>query len=183
MNFNELYNRHKRTEQLCFFFFVNRFIWWPFVAHLWPICDSLIPLTGIFRTIILKLLLKLSFCWIFIAYWCKTIIFSLAIIAGYNDNIDVNLFQYFTIALANDVTVAMATSYRYALKIDWRRVAMATSNRYDVISRIAPCNTEFYRIARLVSDKTVYYYSCMKAVTGTVQNNQKLQFYSTRRPK
>ena len=43
---------------------------------------------------------------------------------------------------------------------------MATSYRYDVISRIAPCNTEFYRIARLVSDKmyirTVHYASVYK---------------------
>ena len=46
-------------------------------------------------------------------------------------NIDVDI-----VFVANDVIVAMATSYRY-----------------DVISRIAVCNTEFYRIARLVSDK------------------------------
>ena len=41
--------------------------------------------------------------------------------------------------IANDVIVAMATSYRY-----------------DVISRIRLSNTEFYRIARLVSDKVQY---------------------------
>ena len=38
--------------------------------------------------------------------------------------------------IANDVTIAMATSYRY-----------------DVISSIASCNIEFYGIASLFSDK------------------------------
>ena len=45
---------------------------------------------------------------------------------------------------------------------------MATSDRYDVISRIAPCNTEFYRIARLVSDKTSL---AMKTITTSIYFN------------
>ena len=63
---------------------------------------------------------------------------------NYNDNIDVHLFQYFTrVAGSSEMRLKKIDDVIVFIANDGRHVAMATSYRYDVISRIARCNTEF----------------------------------------